>query len=189
MKKLYIVMPVVNCLEMTREAFLSIQSKTHWTLILIDNASTDDTKNWAEAMHKAISTGNPSWDFIYIRNEERKSVAQSWNQGVKRAFEDPDADYVAILNNDIILHEKTLDHLIAYMDKTQYLIVTGDNAKDRMSVDVMKQMELPHEYTDFDLWPIEGWRAEGPDFSCFMIRRETIRVLGWFDENYIGSLS
>jgi GT2 family glycosyltransferase len=181
--KLYVVMPVINCLDMTKDAIDSIGSACN--IILIDNGSTDGTQRWGHSMDGDKLTGYKK--LLYVRNDERKGVAASWNQGIKKAFEDPECEYVAVLNNDIILHPKTLENLMRFMDKTGYLMVTGDNVKDRMSVDVMKQMELPVPFTDFDTWPISDWRAEGPDFSCFLINRETIRVIGWFDENFAGA--
>lgn len=182
---LYIVIPVINCLELTKAAIESIKSPCN--VILIDNKSDDGTREYGEKMEMLRPGGidNPNIkDFIYIRNEERKSVSQSWNQGVKRALEDEDCEYIAILNNDILLHPKTLDHLMAFMNKTGYVMVTADNIKDRMSAEVMMTLELPHKFTDFDCWPIGDWRAEGPDFSCFMITSETIKLVGWFDENF-----
>lgn len=181
--KLYIVMPVINCLELTQAAIDSIGSSCK--IILIDNASTDGTPRWGEMMDKEKLLGNK--ELVYVRNNERKGVAASWNQGIRQSFEDPECEYVAVLNNDILLHKKTLEHLMRFMDKTGYLMVTGDNVKDRMSAEILQQLELPEPFTDFDTWKIEGWRAEGPDFSCFMVSRETIRVIGWFDENFQGA--
>jgi glycosyltransferase involved in cell wall biosynthesis len=181
--KLYVVMPTINCLELTQAAIESIGSMCK--IILIDNGSTDGTPRWGEKMDGEQLLGRKS--IKYVRNNERKSVSVVWNQGIRMAFEDPECEYVAVLNNDIVLHPKTLENLMRFMDKTGYLMVTGDNIKDKMSIDVMRQMELPMPFTDFDTWPIEGWRAEGPDFSCFMISRETIRVIGWFDENFEGA--
>jgi glycosyltransferase involved in cell wall biosynthesis len=183
MNKLYVVMPVINCLELTKAAIESIGSIC--TVILIDNGSTDGTPRWGEQMNNAEFMGGKT--LKYIRNNEKKGVAASWNQGIKMAFEDPQCEYVAVLNNDIVLHPKTLEHLMRFMDKTGYLMVTGDNIKDRMSAMTLIDLELPEPFTDFDTWKIEGWRAEGPDFSCFMISRETIRVIGWFDENFLGA--
>lgn len=179
--RLYIVMPVVNCFELTKAAYESVESKIPYTFILIDNASEDHTPEWAKQM--VVHTGN----FVNVRNDVRHGVAQSWNQGIGIALKDPNCKYIAVLNNDIILHPKTLNHLMDFMDESKYLMVTGNNVQDHMSVDVMLQMELPNAFTDYDLWPIEGWRAEGPDFSCFMINRETIRVIGYFDENFVGA--
>lgn len=180
--KLYVVMPVINCLDLTKQAIETIKSKFGARIILIDNASTDGTQRYGEGLNgETLLNSN---ELVYIRNDVRKSVAESWNQGIRKAFEDPECEYVAVLNNDIVLHPKTLDHLIEFMDKTGYLMVTGDNIKDRMSIDTLLKLELPVPYTDWDLQPINDWRAEGPDFSCFMINRMTIEVIGWFDEHY-----
>ena len=175
--KLYIVMPVINCLDFTQKAIESLKASIPFKVILIDQDSNDGTQAWAES--------NP--DIIYIRNSPKIALAAAWNQGTLRAFEDPECQYVAIVNNDVIFHQKTFDHLMAFMDKTGYLLVSADNVRDRMGVDVMKQMELPMPFTDYDCWPIEGWRAEGPDFSCYMISRDTVRVVGYFDENFHGA--
>jgi glycosyltransferase involved in cell wall biosynthesis len=187
--KLYVMMPVINCLELTQDAIKSIGSEC--TVIVVDNKSDDGTQAWGETLltepsDKPFPLNNNVHGFHYIRNEERKSVSQSWNQGVKLALEDPECQYIAILNNDVVIHPKTLDHLMKFMDKTGYLMVTADNIKDRMSIQTMQQMELPMPFTDYDCWPINEWRAEGPDFSCFMISPDTIRVIGWFDEHFVG---
>lgn len=183
--KLHVVMPVINCLDMTKDAIDSVRFAGGANIILIDNASNDGTQRWATGIGPdPLPYGNK---LTYVRNEARKSVAASWNQGTRLAFEDPECEYVAILNNDIILHPKTLEHMAAFMDKTGYLMTTGDNIKDRMSIEQLLSLDLPVPYTDFDTWKIEGWRAEGPDFSCYLINRETIRVIGWFDENFHGA--
>lgn len=181
--KLYIVIPVINCFELTVQAIESL--KTPCTVILIDNASEDGTQDWGtENNGKEVFEGIK---LDYIRNDDRKGVAESWNLGIKRAFEDPECQYVGVLNNDVILHPKTLPHLMQFIDKTNYLMVTADNIKDRMSMEVMLQMELPEPFTDYDCNKITDWRAEGPDFSCFLITRKTIEVIGWFDENFKGA--
>jgi glycosyltransferase involved in cell wall biosynthesis len=178
-------MPVINCIELTKPAIDSIQHKGGMVLHLIDNGSTDGTRAFGEMMHGNTMAGGKIMN--YIRNEKALSVAGSWNQGIKRALEDPECKYIFIVNNDIICHDKTLTHLISFMDATGYMMVTGDNIKDRMSIEVMVQQELPKEYTDFDMNKITDWLAEGPDFSCFLITPETIEKIGWFDEHFEGA--
>lgn len=190
MSKLYIIMPVINCLDLTEAAFNSIRTKYPWSFILIDQDSNDDTNRWGgEMVHKVMTEDKERGlqEFIYLRNSPKIALAAAWNQGIKKAFEDSECKWVLVPNNDILFHPKTIDHLIAFMEKTGYLMVTADNVKDKMSPEVMMQMELPMEFTDFDTWEIKDWRSEGPDFSCFMINRDTIEVLGWFDENFHGA--
>lgn len=192
MSKLHIVMPVINCLEMTKDAIDSIRSKVPYKILLIDQDSNDGTKEWAGNVKtptlNVVGQSDIPWrHFEYICNSPRIPLAAAWNQGAIKAFEDPECEYVAIVNNDVIFHPKTFDHLMAFMDKTGYLMVTADNVKDRMSVDTMLRLELPEQYTDYDCQEITDWRAEGPDFSCFMISRKFLEVVGYFDENFIGA--
>ncbi len=181
--KLHIVMPAINCFDLTEGAYNSIKKSTHSDchFIFIDQDSNDFTSEWAKTMLKEDK------HFTSIRNAPRVPVASAWNQGIRKAMEDPDCKYIGIFNNDIILHPKTLEHLMAFMDKTGYLMVTANNIAEMMSAKVMAQMELPRKFTDYDLWPISDWRAEGPDFSCFLISPETVRVIGYFDENFEGA--
>jgi GT2 family glycosyltransferase len=187
--KLHIVIPVINCLDLTKSCIETINEPC--TIHLIDNASDDGTQQWGHAMMGEEMMGGRRLD--YIRNDEPNSVAGSWNQGVKASFADPECKYVCILNNDAMLHPKTLAHLMQFQDKTGYLLVTAENVKGKFNEDQDENIRLMIEtfidkpYTDFDLMPIEGWQAEGPDFSCFMINRETIEIIGWFDEKFLGA--
>ena len=182
MRKLYIIMPTINMRSYVDHAYLSIRNSelpedVEIRFCLLDQESTDmDVKRWQE--------DNPETD--YIRFEPRIALAKAWNTGIKKAIE-WGATHIGIFNDDIVLHPKTIKHLMNFMDKTGYLMVTADNIKDRMSLETMMQMELPKEFTDYDCDPIGDWRAEGPDFSCYMVDPKIIDIIGWFDENFIGA--
>ena len=85
-----IITAVHNQLAMNRLFFESIKKFTHhdFELIVIDNASTDDSANYFE---KAGAT--------VIRNTENYSYPHTQNQGIKIAK----YNYLAFLNNDIIV--------------------------------------------------------------------------------------
>lgn len=171
-------MPVVNCFDLSVEAYQSVKDSilpddVEYTFTIVDQDSEDGTISWL----------NYYPDTKYVRYSPRLSLSGAWNNGIRDAIEQG-ADYILIINNDIHLHPKTISHLMAFMDRTGYLLVTADNIKERMSLETMLQMELPVEYTDYDCEVITDWRAEGPDFSCFMITPETIETIGYFDENF-----
>lgn len=181
-------MPVINCLDLTKAAFESIHADFEIDFILIDQASDDGTEDWGLSMEGQSNFGREHpVNFTYIRNNPRIPLAAAWNQGIDLALEDPECEHIAILNNDIVLHPKTLTNLMQFQDRTGYLLVTADNIKDRMSIDTLLRMELPLPYIDYDCQPINDWRAEGPDFSCFMISPDFVRVIGRIDENYLGA--
>lgn len=173
-------MPAINSFDMTVEAYQSICKSqldtVEWKFLLVDQDSNDEITRW---QYRFPST-------IYERYSPKITLSTAWNNGIRKALA-WGADYIAILNNDIVMHPKTLSHLMAFMDKTEYLMVTADNIADRMSIETMQQMELPNKYTDYDTQPIGDWRAEGPDFSCFMINPTTVDIIGFFDENFKGA--
>lgn len=182
MRKLYIIMPTINMRSYVEGAYESIRNSelpddVEYKFCLMDQGSTSqDVKDWQKDY--------PETD--YIRFEPRVALAKAWNIGVAKALE-WGATHIGIFNDDIVLHPKTLKHLMNFMDHTKYLMVTADNIKDRMSKETMLQMELPKEFTDYDCDPIGDWRAEGPDFSCYMINPLIVDIIGKFDENFIGA--
>lgn len=88
MNKLSVVIPVFNNWNYTRnciEKLLTV-SRHNLEIIIVDNASTDDTL-------KEIS----KYDLLHIRNEKNLGFAAAVNLGINQAS----SNYIMILNNDI----------------------------------------------------------------------------------------
>lgn len=177
MRKLFVIMPSVNCFELSSEAYRSVKESelvdTEYKFMLVDQESEDDVRYWLSNFPETL----------YVRHEPKLALSAAWNNAVRSAL-DWGATHILIINNDVYLHPKTIKHLMAFIDHTGYMLVTADNIQQRMSLETMLKMELPVEYTDYDCEVITDWRAEGPDFSCFMITPKTIEVIGYFDENF-----
>jgi len=171
MAKLWVVCPVVNCKYYTAQMVSSIRTSYPFKLIIVDNNSKDGTQQYCQDQQIEC-----------IRNEPGKGVSASWNQGIRRALEDPECEYIFVPNNDVVFHEKTIDNLIRFIDKTGYAMVTGNNRNGYIGLDQLKD-ENPPDFDEQDLQPITEWRGEGPDFSCFLITPRTIEKIGYFDEN------
>ena len=85
-----VVMPTYNCGRYIKEAVESVKrQQVEWELIIIDDASTDDTKERIEAYQKDER-------IHYIRNSKNEGVAKSRNQGCKYAK----GEYIAFLDAD-----------------------------------------------------------------------------------------
>ena len=171
MAKLWVVCPVVNCKYYTTQMVSSIRTSHSFHLIIIDNNSKDGTSAWCA--EQGIEC---------IRNEPGKGVSASWNQGIRRALEDPECEYIFVPNNDVVFHPKTIDNLIRFIDKTGYAMATCSNRNGYIALDQLKD-ENPPDFSEEDLRPITNWREEGPDFSGFMITPRTVEKVGYFDEN------
>ncbi len=104
-----IVIPVHNQWFYTRQVIKNIRETTHipYKIILVDNASTDDTVDIEEAP-----------DLKIIRNEKNMGFAISVNIGIKETT----AEYIGILNNDILLPQNCIEILIKHLKGNCLLI-------------------------------------------------------------------
>lgn len=178
--KVQIIMPCINlwgkytrqALDSVDLAILSAKAKgIDCRVLLIDNASTDET--CAEASKRV------SGYFAHQRNEERWGFQRSVNFGVNDAFE-RGYDYAFVLNNDILLHPRSIVRLI---ERFEYGNEHPEKAVGMVTcLDVHGEMsaEAFAQYNDADK---EGCPdAPHPCFSAFMVSKECWDTVGEFDE-------
>ena len=179
MKTLSIIIPFLSGVDFTLQTLYSIRTELPVNLILLDNGAFDSTAEQVEKLYPIWSKDINIINSQYIFGQ--RSVSQSWNFGISQSLK---SDYILIANNDIILHPKTIDNLIRFIDKTDYVMVTARNINDgkHLSTDLFNYN--PADFDEEDLKPITNWREEGPDFSCFLIKPDFINKIGWFDENF-----
>ena len=98
--ELAVIVPVFNNLEFTRKLIEGLKQNTFspYTLIIIDDASTDGTIEYISKLKATVP-------LIYYYNEVNRGVNYSWNKGIRIA-RSIGADYMAILNNDLELAPK-----------------------------------------------------------------------------------
>jgi len=177
--KVEIIVPCINlwrkytkaCIDSLMDAM--VRAKAHGIdahIILIDNASTDETKVEGAKFNADL--------LFYQRNEQRWGFQKSVNFGVKYGMEHG-ADLMLICNNDIVIHPEAIwrmaerfgkDNvgLVSCMDVRgemrengiQPLMIGSISAKEKEKVD-----EAPH-----------------PNFSAFMVSKACWEEVGEFDE-------
>jgi GT2 family glycosyltransferase len=182
MPKVQIVILCINLWDKyTKPCIDSVKTKYEHRLLLIDNGSTDATQLEAT---KLISP-----TFGYIRNEERKAVAESWNIGVKDAFNNG-YDYVFILNNDTLLHPEAIDRLLERFEWENNELAAARKDGDKEMVmatclDVTGESGIPNGIFGLSIEPkLACPESEHPCFSGFMINRFCWDRVGQFDENF-----
>ena len=168
-------MVALNCVDLTIAAYKSIQSKEDFVFHLIDQASTDGTKHWADRMG--------SDRFFHHTFNPRVSLSEAWNRGIQESLKDPECQYIFAPNNDVLFHKTTIDNLMWGIDKLGHAMVTGENIQPKMTLEEMNARESWGSW-EHDSKPVNSWLEEGPDFSCWMIKRDFVKKHGWFDENY-----
>jgi len=156
-----IICPVRNGMHLTREAvrtFLA-QDIGNVEVFIIDNDSQDGTTQWLWSQSVRTVWFSPG-----------KSVAASWNFGLRKVFAEG-ALYALVVNNDVELRPDTYRHLAD--DGGPFVTAVG--TRDR------KKIVSP--YAD----PRPACKRPHPDFSCFLIRKSCYETVGPFDEKYLGA--
>ena len=146
-----------NNLSLTKAVVrTSLEQDTPCSVLVVDNGSTDGTDKWLHT--KPVST-------CFGRQQ---SLAACWNLGIGY-FRHCGAPEVLVLNNDVEI-PRNFYRLLRDCNKP---FISGVPVDDRSrlaevkTVDYLLSTANPH-----------------PSFSAFMIRREVVDKVGFFDEEY-----
>jgi len=88
-----IIIPNLNGLHHLKVCFdsLRIQSEKQFTVILVDNNSSDESVKFTEEYYPEVQI---------IKNKTNNGFAKAVNQGIKYSIEKLNSDYIILLNND-----------------------------------------------------------------------------------------
>ena len=169
----WIGIPVYNCKELTLQVIRDVLSQDIPVKVLIvNNGSTDGT------LEAILAEFGQDLRIYILDNGNNLGVGPAWNQICDYVFTVESAEHVWIINNDIRVRPDTYRNLLIPRGG----FVTGVNVStmDRMNKDV----EL-----NIDPEPI---MRGGPDFSCFLVKRDFYWTIGgfptcywpgWFEDN------
>lgn len=178
-----IIISVHNVWEQTRECLLSIKEHTpqNHEIIIIDNASTDETPAWLQSLGDNLSA------FRVIRNAENESYSRACNQGIEVAS----GEYIVIMNNDIVVTDGWLGKMLTAMERTGAGIVgpmadcvAGAQHINFAYKDPAQLAEFAHRVYYAELSKtIETQAVVG---FCMLIKRDVFDQIGEFDEQFIN---
>lgn len=166
---LSIIVPVYNEFHYTKQLLDELHKvETPFQLIIIDNWSTDETKDY---FVNAMPTYDKQIGFIYKRHEENTYVNPAWNEWVKLATE----KYIMIINNDLLLEQWFEKPLIEALH---------DNIMISSPIYTIwdKQNDVRYQHNRFN--------PNNLCWHCYCMRKEhrpkipeSIKI--WFGDNYI----
>ena len=182
-----IVMPVFNQIEFTIKAFASFRANTRipFELILVDNASSDGTKDIMEFLPGVK----------IIRNEINQGFVKAVNQGIKESK----GKYIVIANNDIVVSHNWLEKMVEvaedYSKAGIISLIVNDGGKNQ-NINSMGLPELEGVKINVDLTDkinnilennFNGQIIEETNsiiFCLALIKREVIDKVGLLSEDY-----
>ena len=168
--KIGIIIPTLNLYDRYTkpliEALLKSECSVEFTIIVVDNGSTDGTGEKCRGDFPMVT--------VY-ENGTNTGCARAWNDGIQIA-QTLYCNYFAILNSDILLCRNTIQNLYNRLKQGDKLLVAG--------LDIAGECMIPEAVLD----PTAGINrkdyseAPHPHFSCFMISENTLDKVGWFNE-------
>jgi GT2 family glycosyltransferase len=171
-----IIIPVWNQLSFTKDCIESIRKNTSGEcgLIIIDNASGEETKNYLEGLK---SSGK--LPLKLIRNNENLGFVKAVNQGMSAS----DAPFVCLLNNDTIVTKDWLEEMIAVADSSADIGIVNPSSNN------LGQKPADGEPVDLYAEKIRQFSGQSVELGaaigfCMLIKREVMQKIGFFDEIY-----
>lgn len=109
-----VIIPAYNHALWIKQAVHSVfqQSFSDWELIIIDDASTDNTWAVLERECAAFAAVNPQ-NIVTHRHSQNQGASATLNEGLSRSR----GEYIAILNSDDVWHKARLARLVEYSEQ------------------------------------------------------------------------
>lgn len=181
--KISIIIVTYNNLDLTKRCLKSVESFTYnpnHEVIVIDNASSDDTQNFlrkwqAEKNNRCI-----------ILNQENIGFAAANNQGLKTS----NGDFIVLCNNDTYVTPGWDITLMRHLERQPSLGLVcpvtnniGNEAKIAITYNTMEEMlEEANKYTCRHIGRLYPLRTTA--FFCVMFSRSVFHQVGYISEEY-----
>jgi len=180
--KVSVVIVTYNNVHLTRGCIDSLLRNCVYPnleLIIVDNASQDDTRNYLRYL--ARSESNVS----IVLNEQNLGFAAANNQGLRLA----QGRFLVLLNNDTVVPKGWLVPLLRQLEDPQVGLVgpttnaVGNEA--RVSIDY-QHLDGLEDFADRHAIQYRGRCFDIPMLAmfCVAMRREVLDQVGWLDEAF-----
>jgi GT2 family glycosyltransferase len=154
----WIVLPTFNCRKLTEECLQSLLSQDigKVNIFTVDGGSTDGTLELIRASQRPCDR--------LISLPKTAGVSKAWNIALSYLFDVLNAPHVLVVNNDTRLRKDAYRLLVS--DSGGFVTCVGTSTAGA---------QFPGGEPTLT-------RRPHPDFSCFLILKETWRKVGFFDE-------
>lgn len=185
--KVFIVILNFNAFNDTKECLNSLKNidYNNYEIIVIDNCSKDQSY---------IKLKEEFPENIMLRAEKNNGYAQGNNLGIKYAL-DKSADYICVLNNDVVVEKDFLTKVIRVMENDKNVGIAGPCICKYDEKNIIQAMGANiNLYTGLTQGKFKGLKYEKVkkenifvDYlggACFISRKEVFNKIGLIPENY-----
>jgi len=167
---------VTQCLQSVYDSI----AKLNFEIILVDNASTDDT---VETVHCKFP------QVRLIENTENVGFARANNEAIRISH----GRYVLLLNSDTIVQVNALDALVCFADRHPEAGIVGCRLLNTNGSVQPSWAQFPTVWSEILGQNFRKWRplADGSAYdvdwvggACLLARREAIDEIGLLDEGF-----
>jgi hypothetical protein len=169
--------------------------------VVVDNGSTDDTQEKL-SIHKL-----PNMNYKFIRIEKNLGYAGGNNVGIKDAYK-RGADYIILLNNDVVLPKDILIKLVGVADKNKKIGLLAPKMYFAKGYEFHKERYQKEDLGKI-IWYAGGFidwnniysihrgvdevdhgqydkedEVDAANGACLLIRKEVVRDIGFLREKY-----
>lgn len=192
--QVYIVIATWNSEKHLSDLFLSLSDmdypKNRWHLVIVDNGSKDKTVDilgkWQTKLHNFKTI---------IYNTTNLGFAPANNQGMEYALKNK-ADYVVLLNDDVIVESNWLTNLIATMEQNKDIGLAQPLITRYPEVDKINSFGNKYHFLGFGYCFGEGesikkfnladYEPAYVSFTAVSIRADALKQIGLLDANYFS---
>lgn len=166
------VVVTYNRLALLKEVIDSLQKQivpvSH--IIIVDNASENDTKEYLESLGDQID---------YVRLEENLGGAGGFNRGIRHFMEKTDDDFVWVMDDDTVVHPDTLQNLLVFADQepnfgflaSDVRWTDGHRAKMNQPAPMNRLKVIPEDQ-------VEPVQLQNATFVSLLVRRAVVAEIG-----------
>lgn len=179
----------LECLES-----LSKISYFHYEVIIVDNASKDDSVKRIKAWAKKKLIKN----FSLIENDKNYGFAEGNNIGIRKVLKENQGAYILILNNDTVVNKKFLKNLIKIAESQEKIGIVGPKiylyppkkGKEIIQscgadIDLSRGNLVNYGDGEIDQGQFEKARKVGYVYgTCFLVKSKVFKKVGFFDKKY-----
>lgn len=186
-----------NLTKICVEGILKLRPKIDYEIIVVDNASTDQSQETIKQLSKSVNI-----PFKFILNKKNLGLAKACNLGIKEAK----GKYILILNPDIVVLENSIEKLYQFMEENPLVGVCGPKLLNPDKSIQTSYFRFPQWYipllrrtflgkfswakkrlTEYMMTDFDHQKDQEVDWllgACLMIRKKALEEVGLFDERF-----